>query len=154
MGARYFSARNLSLGLATAVAAAMLAGCGGSQALGTATPQGSALGAHTTMVSPADSSGCRHHGGVRVSPCSVDFSVSSPGPDSVTVRTPRDKKGTLSELDYCGGASGIATVTQGSGDDWVVTAGEATGSCAATFDYTNKRGKVIGHAVLSITNSI
>jgi hypothetical protein len=91
---------------------------------------------------------------VRATPCSVSFSVSSPGPDTVTVRTPEDKKGTLSESDNCGGASGIATVTQGTGDDWTVAAGSTTGSCTATFDYTNKRGKVIGHADLSITNSI
>jgi hypothetical protein len=149
VGERYFSARNLSLGL---VAAAMLAGCGGSQGLSPAAPQASAQGAHSITISP-DARAC-HHGGVRVSPCSVDFSVSNPGPDTVTVRTPLDKKGTLSEADTCGGASGIATVTQGTSDDWIVTAGEATGSCAATFTYTSKRGKGIGHAVLSITNSI
>lgn len=72
---------------------------------------------------------------------------------TVTVRTPKDKKGTLSESDNCGGASGIATVTQGSGDQWTVTAGATTGSCTATFDFT-KKNKVHGWANLAITNSI
>jgi hypothetical protein len=106
------------------------------------------------MRSPDVKGGCTAHGGVRVTPCTVDFTASSAGPDTVTVRTPENKKGTLGEYDNCGGASGIATVAQGSGDDWTVTAGTTTGSCTATFDYTNKHGKVIGHADLSITNSI
>jgi hypothetical protein len=151
---RYFSARNLSLGLAAAVATAMLAGCGGSQGLSPAPAQGSALSIHSIMVSPDVKGGCTAHGGVRVTPCSVDLTASSSGPDTVTVRTPKSKKGKLSESDTCGGASGIATVTQGSGDDWTVTAGLTTGSCTATFDYTNKHGKVIGYADLDITNSI
>ncbi|HEV3092042.1 MAG TPA: hypothetical protein VGX91_11450 [Candidatus Cybelea sp.] len=100
--------------------------------------------------------GCKAHGGVRVTPCSVDFTASSTGPDTVVVRTPKNKKGTLSEQDNCGGASGIATVTQGSGDDWTVTAGASTGSCLATFSFTNngKHVKTIGWADLNITNSI
>jgi hypothetical protein len=150
-----FSPRNLSFGLAAAVAAALLAGCGGSQALGPASSQGvSSQISHSPMLNPDVKGRCTAHGGVRVTPCSVDFTASSAGPDTVTVRTPKDKKGTLSETDNCGGASGIATVTQGSGDDWTVTAGATTGSCTAVFDYTNKHGKVIGHADLSITNSI
>jgi hypothetical protein len=60
----------------------------------------------------------------------------------------------LSEDDNCGGASGIATVTQGSDDDWTVTAGATQGSCTATFAYKNKQGKQIGYADLGITNSI
>lgn len=150
-----FSPRILSFGLAAAVAAAMLAGCGGSQALGPAPAQGiSSQISHSPVLTPDVKGHCPAHGGVRVTPCSVDFTASSTGPDTVTVRTPKDKKGTLSEFDNCGGASGIATVTQGSGDDWTVTAGTTTGSCTAVFDYTNKHGKVIGHADLSITNSI
>jgi hypothetical protein len=150
-----FSPRNLSFGLAAALAAAMLAGCGGSQALGPAPVQGaSSQISHSPMLSPDVKGGCTAHGGVRVTPCSVDFTASSTGPDTVTARTPKDKKGTLSEGDNCGGASGIATVTQGSGDDWTVTAGATPGSCTAVFDYKNKHGKLIGYADLSITNSI
>jgi hypothetical protein len=150
-----FSPRNLSFGLAAALAAAMLAGCGGSQALSPAPVQGaSSQISHSPMLSPDVKGGCTAHGGVRVTPCSVDFTASSTGPDTVTARTPKDKKGTLSEADNCGGASGIATVTQGSGDDWTVSAGATTGSCTAVFDYKNKHGKVIGYADLSITNSI
>jgi hypothetical protein len=67
----------------------------------------------------------------------------------------KNKKGTLSEKDDCGGPSGIATVTQGSGNAWVVTAGPTTGSCTAEFDYLSfKHGKRIGWAQLSITNSL
>jgi hypothetical protein len=150
-----FSPRNLSLGLAAALTVAMLAGCGGSQALGPAPAQGvSSQISHSPILSPDVKGGCKAHGGVRVTPCTVDFTASSAGPDTVTVRTPKDKKGTLGEQDNCGGASGIATVTQGSGDDWTVTAGATTGSCTAVFSYTNKHGKVIGYADLSITNSI
>ena len=66
------------------------------------------------------------------------------------VRTPKNKKGTLTESDNCGGASGIATVTQGSGDSWIVTAGAETGSCTATFDFTaGKHDKVVGWADLA-----
>ncbi|HLY03155.1 MAG TPA: hypothetical protein VKR56_11760 [Candidatus Cybelea sp.] len=153
----YFS-RTLSVGFAAAVAAALLAGCGGSQALGPA-PAGGASSSisHSPIVSPdvkGGKGGCKAHGGVRVSPCTVDFTASSTGPDTVVTRAPENKKGVLTESDNCGGASGIATVTQGSGDDWTVTAGASTGSCTATFAYTNKHGKQIGYADLSITNSI
>jgi hypothetical protein len=106
------------------------------------------------MGSPAVKGGCTAHGGVRVTPCTIDFSASNPGPDTVTVRIPKDKKGTLSEGDNCGGASGVATVTQGSGNDWVVTVGSSTGSCTAVFTYANKHDKAIGYADLNITNSI
>jgi hypothetical protein len=42
----------------------------------------------------------------------------------------------------------------GSGDDWTAAAGSTTGSCTATFDFTSKRGKLLGYAELAITNSI
>jgi hypothetical protein len=158
----YFSSRTLSVGFAAAVAAALLAGCGGSQALGPAPAGGaSSLVSHSPIINPdakggggKGHGGCTVHGGVRVSPCTVDFTATSAGPDTVTVRTPKNKKGVLSEDDNCGGASGIATVTQGSGDDWTVTAGATQGSCTATFAFKNKKGKQIGYADLGITNSI
>jgi hypothetical protein len=156
----HFSSRTLSVGFAAAVAVSLLAGCGGSQALGPAPAGGtSSLVSHSPIVNPdakggKGHGGCTVHGGVRVDPCTVDFTASSYGPDTVVVRTPKNKKGVLTEADTCGGASGIATVTQGSGDDWTVTAGATQGSCAATFTFANKKGKTIGSAVLNITNSI
>jgi hypothetical protein len=151
----YFSSRTLSVGFAAAVAVSLLAGCGGSQALGPAPAGGtSSLVSHSPIVMPDKKGGCERHGGVSVTPCTVDFTASSTGPDTVVVKSPENKKGVLSEADTCGGASGIATVTQGSGDDWTVTAGATQGSCAATFTFANKHGKTIGSAVLNITNSI
>jgi hypothetical protein len=137
------------------MAGALLAGCGGSQALGPA-PSGasSSLVSHSPIINPDVKDKCTAHGGVRVTPCAVDLTASASGPDTVVVRTPENKKGVLSEGDNCGGASGIATVTQGSGDDWTVTAGASTGSCTATFKYKNKHGKTICYADLGITNSI
>ena len=148
---RYF----LSI-FAVVAAAAVLAGCGGSQL----SPQGlspanSAVTLHSPVVLPQVKDHCPAHGGVRVTPCTVDLTASSSGPDTVVVRQPKDKKGMLSESDNCGGASGIATVTQGSGNTWIVTAGATTGSCTAEFDYLSfKHGKKLGWAQLSITNSV
>jgi hypothetical protein len=141
--------------LSLAVAAGLLAGCsGGSQGTNPVAPAGNpALVGHASPIADVKG-GCTAHGGVRVTPCSVTFTSSNVGPFSVTVRTPKNKKGALTELDSCGGASGIATVTQGSGDDWNVTAGAETGSCTATFTYANKHGKTTGSAELDITNSI
>lgn len=142
--------------LTVIVAAALVSGCSGSQL----NPQGptqatTAQALHSPISLPMVKGHCPAHGGVRAMPCSVDLSVSSPGPDTVVVRTPKDKKGTLQESDNCGGPSGIATVTQGTGTEWIVTAGSATGSCTATFEYLSmKKGKTLGHADLAITNSI
>lgn len=145
--------RFLSAGLAAAVAAALLGGCSGSQGLTPASAVGSTSAIHTAML-PDVKGRCPAHGGVRVSPCTVAFTVSNPGPTNVTVTLPKNKKGTLSEADNCGGASGIATVTQYSGDVYTVTAGAQTGSCTAQFNFTTKRGKVVGWADLNISNSI
>lgn len=139
-------ARYLLGAFAAVAAAAIIAGCSSSPSQ--VTPASSALG------NPTVKNRCSAHGGVRVDPCSVTFDASNPGPDMVTVRTPEDKKGALTESDNCGGASGIATVTQGSGDQWTVTPGATTGSCTATFNYTSKHGKVVGHANLAITNNL
>jgi hypothetical protein len=142
--------------LSLAIAAGLLAGCsGGAQGVNPAGNSATAsLIAHSSPVVADVKGGCTAHGGVRVTPCSVDFTVSNTGPSTVTVRTPKNKKGLLTEQDSCGGASGIATVVQGTGDNWVVTAGAETGSCTATFTYANKHGKTIGSAQLNITNSI
>jgi hypothetical protein len=136
-----------------AVAAATLAGCSGSQAVNPAAAVGGSSSVHS-IVNPDVKGHCSAHGGVRVTPCSVDFTASNYAPQTVTVRNPKSKKGTLGENDNCGGASGIATVTQGSGDGWSVMPGATAGSCTATFSFNNKKGKTVGWADLDITNSI
>ena len=130
-------------------AGAMLAGCGGSQSqIGPVAPaQGTAPIANVQGHCPA-------HGGARVNPCTLDFNASNPGPDTVTTRNPRSKKGTFTESDNCGGPSGIATVALASGDQWTVTAGMTAGTCTAEFDYLNPHGKKVGWAQLNITNEI
>lgn len=136
--------------LSTVAAAALLAGCGGgsqSQLSPATAQQGAAV--HQNVAG-----GCSAHGGARVSPCNVDLNASNPGPDTVTTRHPRSKKGTFTESDTCGGPSGIATVALSSGDQWTVTAGATAGSCSAEFDYTNKHGKKVGWATLNITNEL
>lgn len=139
--------------LGAVAAAAVLAGCG-SQAQ--VTPSGAAAPSVARQVAPLVKGGCTAHGGARVTPCTVTFTATTSGPFTVTTRHPHDKKGTFTESDDCGGASGIATVSQvtTSPNQWTVSAGSSTGSCTATFDYANKRGKTVGWADLSITNSI
>lgn len=143
--------------LGAVAAAAVLAGCG-SQAQ--VTPSGamapSVARGPIADVKGGKKGGCVAHGGARVDPCSVTLTAST---TSVTVKTrhPRDKKGAFSESDNCTSSAyaTIATVQQSttSANEWTVTAGNTTGSCTATFDYVNKRGKTVGSADLSITNS-
>jgi hypothetical protein len=99
---------------------------------------------------PNDDEGGHHCRSITVTPHLIFFTSSNPGP--VTVKVHTRKQGTVSELDDCGGASGIATVTQGSGDQWTVTAGAQEGQCKALFILKNSSGKKIGQAVLHITN--
>ena len=99
--ATHFSARYLLGALAAATAAALVAGCSGSQ--GSLTPA-----AGGSSMIPQVKNHCPAHGGVRATPCVVDFTPSGYAPVTVTIRVPKDKKGTLSESDNCGGASGIA----------------------------------------------
>ncbi|HVR45470.1 MAG TPA: hypothetical protein VMT95_02330 [Candidatus Binatia bacterium] len=147
MPTSFLTIRYLLGSFAAAAAVALIAGCGGSSSpmtpLGSAPQQGPAVKGH-----------CTPHGGVRVHPCTITFNASNPGPDTVTVRTPIDEKGSLQESDNCGGASGIATLAPGTGKQWTVTAGPTTGSCTASFIYLSKRGKTLGYAQLSITNDL
>jgi hypothetical protein len=85
-----------------------------------------------------------------VKPKVIFFTPSSSGPVTVTVST--NQQGYVSEFDTCGGASGVATVTQGTGNYWTVTAGSQQGSCKALFVLKNTSGQKLGHAVLHITN--
>ena len=149
--ATHSSVRFLFGALAAAIAAALVAGCSGSQ--GSLTP----VAGGQSVVQPQVKNHCPAHGGVRANPCSVDFTASSYQPVTVTIRLPKDKKGTLSESDNCGGASGIASVTVNPSDaqQYVVAAGAVTGYCTATFDYNSfKHGKLLGYANVNITNSI
>lgn len=148
MAPECFSTRRLLGAIPAAVAFALLTGCGGSQL----SPQ-----VPSQMSAPNVKGHCAAHGGVRVVPCSIDLTASSPGPDSVVIRTPKGHKGTVQESDNCGGPSGIATVTQDTttANGWTVAAGSTAGSCTAEFDFMNgKHGKKIGWAQLSITNTI
>lgn len=150
--AKFSTSARYLLSLAGAVAAAsIISGCSGSSAVG---PTGATQLNPTLRMSPAHT--CRHHGTVRVDvdPCAIDLTPSNPGPIAVTVNTRESKKGTFTESDNCGGASGTATVTQGTGDQWIVAAGGTTGSCTAVFSFQNKRGKTVGTADLSITNGV
>lgn len=116
---------------------------------------GSGMQAHSPATLPSVKNHCTAQGGVRVDPCTVTFDASNYGPDTVTIRTPKTKKGTIVEKDDCGGASGIATVTQASGNDWTVAAGPTAGTCTAEFDFMSfKHDKLIGYALLSITNNL
>jgi|SRR5579862_3389207 len=99
-----------------------------------------------------DDGGGHHCRSISVTPHVIYFTASNPGPVTVTVHT--QQQGTVSEIDDCGGASGVATVTQdtGSGNTWTVTAGAQQGSCKALYLLKNSSGQKIGHAVLHITN--
>jgi hypothetical protein len=144
-----FLSRPLVAGITLLGVAAMLGGCAGSQS--GVTPQTSAqvpLQARSPIMPDKN---CTFQGHIKVKPCSVTLTVSQP---TATVATKTNKHNTVTESDDCGGPSGIATVTQGTGDTWIVTAGATTGSCTATFTATNKHGKVKGTATLSITNTV
>ena len=153
MATSSLSARHIFTAFAVAASAAILSGCSGSPS-SQVTPMGATQPA-SLLNTPLVKDDCPAHGGVRVDPCKVKFTISDPGPDTVKVRAPEGKKGSLVEEDDCGGASGIATVAQGSGDSWTITAGATTGTCKAIFRYHNgAHDKVVGHARLRITNKV
>jgi hypothetical protein len=130
-------------------AAAILAGCSGSQ---NQLPLGSSAAVQSPMIG-MDAGSCPSKGGVKVTPCKVVLTASQPGPDTVTLQTPHGSKSSVVEHDTCGGASGIATVTEQSTDTWIVTAGATAGDCKAKFNYFNN-GKRVGWAELKIENMI
>ncbi len=144
-----FLGRPLVAGIALLGATAMLGGCAGSQS--GVTPQTSAQAPLQARSPIMPDKNCTSQGHIKVKPCSVTLTVSMP---TATVTTKTQKHDTVSEQDNCGGASGIATVAQGTSNTWIVTAGATTGSCTATFTATNKHGKVKGTADLSITNTV
>ena len=145
-----FVRRSLTAGSVLLGAAALMAGCSGSQS--NPMPQAASQAPFQAQTGWGTDAKCVHSGNVKVKPCAVDFTTSNPGPQTVTVKAP--KKDTVSEGDNCNGPTGIAEVAQGQGSTWVVTAGAMTGSCTATFTSKNKKGKVTGTAELAITNSV
>jgi hypothetical protein len=98
---------------------------------------------------------CPAHGGVRANPCAITFDASNPGPDVVTIRNAKGKKGTLVESDDCASA-GIAVIAPNPSDSkqYIVSAGSIAGTCTANFSLTNQHGKVVGWANVNITNNI
>lgn len=144
-----FLSRPLVAGIALLSAAAMLGGCAGSQSPGVTPQTTSQMPQARSPIMP--NKNCTSQGHIKVKPCSVTLTASMP---TATVATKTNKHNTVTETDDCGGATGVATVTQGTGDNWVVAAGATTGSCTATFTATNKHGKTKGTADLSITNSV
>lgn len=150
---RCLSARPLLSALTLVAATAMLAACGGSPAQLNPQAPAQVNAANVMHPSAIEPDTCQTFGGVRVTPCRLHFTLAHPGPDTVSVRTPNGKKGTLLESDHCGGVSGIATIVQGSGDTWIVTAGPTTGHCKARFNYFNNNQKV-GWATLRINNGL
>lgn len=146
-----FLGRPLVAGIALLTTAAILGGCSGSQS--GITPQTSAqvpLQARSPIMPDKN---CTFQGHIKVTPCSVTLTVSAP---SATVTVKTNKHNSVSEADNCGGASGMATVTQNPSDpaQYIVAAGATVGSCSATFTATNRHGKTKGQATLSITNYV
>lgn len=86
--------------------------------------------------------------GIRITPCSVVFTLLDLQPVNVKVKTA--KNATIGESDNCA-QQGIAVI--GGGDNhFTVTPGLLPGQCTATF--TAKKGTHnLGTATLSVTNS-
>jgi hypothetical protein len=110
----------------------MVAGCGGSSG----TPGGSTLpgasGSTTTTQSaihgpavPSDDNGCRHSGGVQISPCIIAFSSKNPGPATVKVDSSNHP---VTERDNCT-RRGVATIVANRDGTYTVTAGTMAGRC-------------------------
>lgn len=145
-----FSVRSLAGIVTAAGAAALLAGCGGSQSgfAPQALTQSNPAGVKAAAAIEPDAN-CRSHGGVHATPCRVVVTASNPDV-TVTLRTPKGSKGSVVEHDTCGGASGIASIS-GSGDSWQVSAGAMQGTCRAHFNYFNNAKKV-GWVKIKIQN--
>jgi len=93
---------------------------------------------------------CPKKGNVTLSPCPVKLTVSSPEA-MVTVTAPSGD--TISVDDKTCSKKDIAEV-EGSGDSWEVVAGSKTGTCDATFEAKDSKGRSNGTATLPITNSV
>lgn len=131
--------------------AGMIAGCAGAGSTPPTSSNAMRLSV-TQMRAPADPAGaakCKKDHGVSVTPCSLSLSASKP---QATVTTKGPKGGVFSFNDKTCSSKGIATVS-GSGDKYVVTWGDESGSCTVVF--TDKvSGKTVGTAKLSVKNTI
>ena len=149
VSSKCLSARTFTAIASVFTAAAILAGCGGSQA-GFApqavTQSNPAAATGATVMEPDN---CKYAGGVRATPCRVQLNASHPVV-TVTLRAPKGSKGTVVEHDTCGGASGMASIS-GSDASWQVTAGGTLGKCFVRFNYFNNDQK-IGWARVKIEN--
>jgi hypothetical protein len=126
-------------------AAALLVGCGGSQAPSAGSLPATNVGGAAFQPGPA---GCQN-GNLEIHPCRVTFNASNPGPTIVTLGREGNKL-PITERDDCASA-GIATVTKVKPEHWSVAAGSTAGSCTAHF--TNGRGQGNG-AKLKIVNEL
>jgi hypothetical protein len=134
----------------TAIAVAgLLGGCAGA---GSAPPTSSSMPLGVSRIqslaSQIEPAKCRRDHGVSVKPCSVSLSGSEP---TATVTTKGPTGSVFSFNDKTCSAEGIATVA-GSGDTYVVTWGDESGSCTVVFK-DKVDGKKIGIAKLSVTNT-
>ncbi|HEX3457685.1 MAG TPA: hypothetical protein VHR97_06980 [Candidatus Baltobacteraceae bacterium] len=144
------------------IAVMALSGCSMQQT--PALPVGTAPSAATTMprsaaatsspsvsLSPdaVSDDACDAGGGVRATPCKVDFTAANSGPAAVTL-TMTGGTTKLAEQDDCS-KSGVAVISQQAADQWLVTAGAKHGTCTVHFsDATN--GTDAGQALLRIRN--
>lgn len=143
------STQSLLRPLAALAVAGLLAGCAGA---GSAPPTSSSgplsVSQMRPLASPIEAAMCKKDHGVSVTPCSVSLWASKP---TATVKTTGPKGGVFTFNDKTCSTKHVATV-KGSGDKYVATWGDKSGSCSVFF--TDKvKGKTIGTATLSITNS-
>jgi len=89
-------------------------------------------------------------GGVRATPCEIDFTPANAGVAAVTLTMPSGAKGRLAEQEDCT-KSGVAVISQQAADQWLVTAGSKHGACSVTFTYSADGGDA-GQTVLRIRN--
>lgn len=135
-------------GLAVAGIAGMLAGCASSGS--SQVPSAASAGAYSPMSQWVGDDKCTKSGGVSVTPCKVDLTVSNPTV-TLTVKSPNGS--TVSVKDKHCTKAAIAEV-EGSGSTWDATAGTKAGNCTAMFIAKDTKGHKLGSAVLSITNKV
>jgi hypothetical protein len=116
-----------------------------------ALPAGTAPSASTTVPRPdtVSDDACDAGGGVRATPCKVDFTAANSGPAAITL-TMASSTTRLAEQDDCN-KSGVAVISQQTADQWLVTAGANHGTCTVHFEDATS-GSDAGQALLRIRN--
>jgi hypothetical protein len=107
--------------------------------------------ASAEVDAPTTGDSCDADGGIRPTPCEIDFTPANSGAAAVTLATPSGAKGSLVAQDDCS-KSGIAAISQQAADQWLVTAGSKHGTCTVHFTYS-RNGSDAGQAVLRIANA-